>query len=203
MDEDTDMEPACNRCGRQDFSVGMCAIASPMELSKPMGLCDTCHHERMLPTGLLDPPGMDRFGLERFVIAQADTYDDALAELRAGTKQGHWMWFIFPQVAGLGHSSMSQRYAIRSMFEAAAYLRHPVLGPRLEECTTAVMRSYPASAVDVFGDVDALKFRSSMTLFSMTYGGSGNYKDILELHWFDGPDPRSVEIIEGWWAADD
>ena len=108
----------------------------------------------------------DRLG--RFVTAQATTWDAALAELRAGAKHGHWMWFVFPQLAGLGHSPTARHYAIDDLAEARAYLAHPVLGPRLAECAAlAVQASQPGgrTAEQIFGPVDALKLRSSMTLF--------------------------------------
>jgi uncharacterized protein (DUF1810 family) len=106
--------------------------------------------------------------LGRFVDAQnrGGTYAAALAELRAGRKTSHWMWFVFPQVAGLGHSSMAQAYAIGSLQEARAYLAHPVLGPRLLDCVRAVLGHADRSAADVLGGIDALKLRSSMTLFA-------------------------------------
>ena len=106
--------------------------------------------------------------LGRFVDAQdrGGTYAAALAELRAGRKTSHWMWFVFPQVAGLGHSPMAQAYAIGSLQEARAYLAHPVLGPRLLDCVRAVLSHADRSAADVLGGIDALKLRSSMTLFA-------------------------------------
>jgi len=103
--------------------------------------------------------------LDRFVAAQAPVYDRALAELRAGRKRSHWMWFVFPQVAGLGHSEMARRYAIGSAAEARAFLAHPVLGARLLECTEAVLAKRRRDIESILGDVDATKFRSSMTLF--------------------------------------
>ncbi len=107
----------------------------------------------------------DRFDLERFVEAQAGVYDLALGELRAGQKRSHWMWFVFPQIAGLGASPTAQAYAIASLEEARAYLAHPVLGPRLVECVQAVNAAHERSAGDIFGYPDELKFRSSLTLF--------------------------------------
>ena len=103
--------------------------------------------------------------LGRFLLEQAHAYDAALAELRRGRKTGHWMWFIFPQVAGLGISAMAQRYAITSLDEARAYLAHPVLGSRLREASEAVLASTATTAVDLLGPTDAKKLRSSMTLF--------------------------------------
>jgi uncharacterized protein (DUF1810 family) len=106
------------------------------------------------------------FDLDRFVRAQASVYPVALAELRAGRKQSHWMWFVFPQLAGLGRSEMSVRYAIGSLDEARAYLDHPVLGPRLRECASALLATEGRTAEQVLGAVDAMKLCSSMTLFS-------------------------------------
>src|SRR4051794_7666052 len=107
----------------------------------------------------------DPYDLSRFVTAQDGVYPDVVAELRRGRKTGHWMWFIFPQVAGLGRSSMAQRYAIGSLTEARAYLQHPVLGPRLVECATILLGNSDSTAEQILGTVDAMKLRSSMTLF--------------------------------------
>jgi uncharacterized protein (DUF1810 family) len=107
----------------------------------------------------------DPFDLARFVAAQEGAYDDALRELRRGLKTGHWMWYIFPQIAGLGFSQMSQRYAISSVDEARAYLAHPLLGPRLRECAQAVLDHTDRTAEQILGEIDAIKLRSSMTLF--------------------------------------
>jgi uncharacterized protein (DUF1810 family) len=116
-------------------------------------------------TGPADDAGGEVFRLDRFVEAQAPVYDRALAELRRGRKQSHWMWYVFPQLSGLGSSPMAQTYAIGSAQEAGAYLAHPLLGSRLHECTEAVLAHRDASAEQIFGDIDARKFRSSMTLF--------------------------------------
>jgi uncharacterized protein (DUF1810 family) len=105
------------------------------------------------------------FDLERFVATQDPVWDDVLAELRRGRKASHWMWFVFPQVAGLGSSAMSQRYAISSLDEARAYLAHPVLGPRLREVVALVLAAEGRDADEIFGSIDARKLRSSMTLF--------------------------------------
>ena len=114
-------------------------------------------------------------GLERFVEAQRSTYDDALAELSAGSKRNHWMWWIFPQIAGLGRSSTAQRYAIRDAVEARGYLLHPVLGSRLVECTGAMLGwAGRRGAETILGAVDALKFKSSMTLFDAVSDDAGN-----------------------------
>ncbi len=107
---------------------------------------------------------MNEFALDRFVEAQAGVYSAALAELRRGSKESHWMWFVFPQLAGLGRSATALHYAIASLAEARAYLEHPLLGARLRECCEAVL-PHQSSAEQIFGPVDATKFRSSMTLF--------------------------------------
>jgi uncharacterized protein (DUF1810 family) len=123
--------------------------------------------------------------LERFVEAQAPVYDQALGELRAGRKQSHWMWFVFPQIAGLGHSVMAQTYAIQSLEEARAYLAHPLLGSRLRECTQAVVDIEGKSAHEIFGSPDDLKFRSSMTLFAHAAPDERLFRATLEKY-FDG-----------------
>jgi uncharacterized protein (DUF1810 family) len=108
----------------------------------------------------------DPYNLQRFVDAQAPVYEQVLRELRAGRKASHWMWFIFPQIAGLGHSPMAQRFAISGRAEAESYLQHAVLGPRLTECTRLVNQQAGRTIEDILGDIDGLKFRSSMTLFA-------------------------------------
>jgi uncharacterized protein (DUF1810 family) len=136
----------------------------------------------------------DIHGLARFVAAQ-DAYgmfDRALAEIRAGRKVGHWMWFVFPQIAGLGFSETSRFYAIAGLDEARAYLAHPVLGPRLRECTAAVATS-GRSAGEIFGDVDAVKLRSSATLFRRADPHEAVFTQVLDA-FFDGvadPDTES------------
>ena len=107
----------------------------------------------------------DPYDLNRFVQAQQDVFEAARAELLRGRKASHWMWFVFPQIAGLGHSPMARRYAIGSLGEARAYHAHPILGPRLRELTSIVTALPDSDARTIFGDVDAMKFRSSMTLF--------------------------------------
>jgi uncharacterized protein (DUF1810 family) len=117
--------------------------------------------------------------------------DRVLAELAAGRKRSHWMWFVFPQLAGLGHSSMSQRYAITSLAHARAYLAHPVLGPRLGRCAELVATSTAPSAEAIFGSVDAAKLRSSMTLFELAQPGQVVFRAVLD-RYFDGePDPAT------------
>ncbi len=113
----------------------------------------------------------DPFDLQRFIDAQESVYTSALSELRRGRKRGHWMWFIFPQAHGLGHSAMAKLYAIGSLAEARAYLAHPILGARLRECVEALQDLSTCSAAEVFGDADALKLRSSLTLFALAHGG--------------------------------
>ena len=129
----------------------------------------------------------DGHDLDRFVAAQDDdgTYGRAIAELRAGAKRSHWMWFVLPQIAGLGSSPTARRYAIRSLDEARAYLAHPVLGQRLRE-TAAVVRDAPAADVEaLLGPIDAQKLRSSMTLFARAAPGEPVFQDVLD-RWFDG-----------------
>jgi uncharacterized protein (DUF1810 family) len=109
---------------------------------------------------------IDPYNLQRFVDAQAPVYEQVCAELRAGLKESHWIWFIFPQIAGLGYSPMAQRFAILGRGEAADYLQHPLLGPRLAECTLLVNAHANRDITDMLGEIDAIKFRSSMTLFA-------------------------------------
>jgi uncharacterized protein (DUF1810 family) len=120
------------------------------------------------------------FDLERFVSAQAGVYEGVLDELRRGRKTGHWIWFIFPQVAGLGSSSMSQHYAIGSLDEARAYLAHPVLGTRLRECAGIVLDTQGRTARDIFGSLDAMKVRSCMTLFDRGAPDEPVFAQVLE-----------------------
>jgi uncharacterized protein (DUF1810 family) len=128
----------------------------------------------------------DPFGLERFVGAQdGGVYEQALRELRAGAKRGHWMWFVFPQVAGLGRSSTAQHYALAGLEEARAYLAHPVLGPRLVECAQTLLELSGRDPVRVLGSVDAVKLRSSMTLFEAAAPDERVFAEVLE-RWFDG-----------------
>lgn len=127
----------------------------------------------------------DPFDLSRFLTAQAPIFDTALEELRAGRKQSHWMWFIFPQLRGLGHSSMAQFYGMGSLDEARAYLAHPVLGPRLALVTQAVQASQSRSLNAIFGSPDDMKFRSCMTLFSLAAGGANPFGEAL-VRWCDG-----------------
>ncbi len=136
----------------------------------------------------------DRFDLNRFVAAQAGVYDRALAELTAGQKRSHWMWFVFPQLAGLGSSPMAQRYAISSGEEARAYLDHPLLGPRYAACVAA-LDALPrdATARGVFGDVDALKLGSSLTLFAAARPSAS--LDAAIVRWCGAPDARTLALL--------
>ena len=124
-----------------------------------------------------------QFDLNRFLAAQQDVYDGVLAELRRGRKTGHWIWFIFPQVAGLGSSAMSQRFAIGSLDEARAYLAHPVLGARLRECAGFVLATKERTAEEIFGSLDAMKVRSCLTLFHRAAPDEPVFADVLDRHY--------------------
>ncbi|HKR88700.1 MAG TPA: DUF1810 domain-containing protein [Phenylobacterium sp.] len=137
----------------------------------------------------------DAFDLQRFVDAQARNYDDALAELRAGRKTSHWMWYVFPQVAGLGSSAMAQTYAIGSLAEAQAYLAHPVLGARLRDCLAAVLAVRGRSAHEIFGSPDDLKFRSSLTLFAQAAPANPQFRQGLERYFGGEADPATLQIL--------
>lgn len=137
----------------------------------------------------------DSYDLDRFVEAQKGNYDQAIAELRAGSKQSHWMWYVFPQLAGLGQSSMSIRYAIRSGGEARAYLDHPVLRRRLIECAETVLAIENRSAHDIFGSPDDSKLRSSATLFAHVSPQHSVFERILEKYFNNEPDPRTLEKL--------
>jgi uncharacterized protein (DUF1810 family) len=134
--------------------------------------------------------------LERFVSAQDGVYPEALAELKAGRKRTHWMWFVFPQIAGLGASATAQRYAIASLDMARAYLAHPVLGPRLRECARTLLAIDGRSATDIFGYPDDLKLRSSMTLFARAADDPEVFEAVLD-RYYDGPDQRTLERLTG------
>ena len=132
--------------------------------------------------------------LERFVEAQAPAYPTALAELTAGRKRSHWMWFVFPQLAGLGRSAMAQRYAIASLDEAHAYLKHPVLGARLRECAS-VVAGLADDPVTVFGPTDAVKLRSSMTLFLRASPDEPVFAEVLDRHFGGTPDEATERLL--------
>ncbi len=133
--------------------------------------------------------------LERFVAAQADTYAGALVELRHGAKRGHWMWWIFPQIAGLGRSGTAQHYAIASATEARDYLAHPVLGPRLIEATQAVTAAN-GSAIEIFGPIDAMKLRSSLTLFAAVADDATPFIAALERFFSGERDANTLALLE-------
>jgi uncharacterized protein (DUF1810 family) len=137
------------------------------------------------------------FDLERFVRAQDDggTYESAVAELRSGRKRSHWMWFVFPQVAGLGSSPMAQHFALSGLDEARAYLAHPVLGPRLVEAARVLTGLPGGDPVAVFGPVDALKLRSSMTLFARAADGEAVFAGVLAQYYGGAEDPATLSRI--------
>lgn len=142
-------------------------------------------------TGVADP-----FDLGRFLSAQDDIYADALQELRAGRKRSHWMWFVFPQIDGLGRSATARRYAIKSLDEAREYLRHPVLGARLLECATAVNHLQGRTVHQIFGSPDDMKFCSSMTLFELIAGPDSEFSLALDKYCAGRRDPATLELIQ-------
>jgi len=138
----------------------------------------------------------DPHDLQRFVDAQYPVFVQARSELRAGQKQGHWMWFIFPQLKGLGHSQLASRYGIASRQEAEAYLKHPTLGPRLIECSQLVNQVDDRSIDEILGYPDNLKFRSSMTLFALVSPDDHVFQQALEKYFAGQFDPRTVDIMK-------
>lgn len=145
----------------------------------------------------------DEHDLRRFVDAQARDYDRALSEIRAGQKRSHWMWYVFPQYDGLGRSPTARRFAIRSLAEADAYLRHPILGPRLIECAAALLDLEGRSAHEIFGSPDDAKLRSSATLFSLVAPPGSVFHRILERYFAGQPDRRTLELVEAGAPTDD
>jgi uncharacterized protein (DUF1810 family) len=137
----------------------------------------------------------DPFDLDRFLSAQAGVFPQVLAELGAGQKRSHWIWFIFPQMKGLGSSSHSHFYGIGSLEEATAYWRHPVLGPRLEQCTRLVNLVETRPIQQILGSPDDLKFRSSMTLFSRAASDTSVFNDALVRYFGGQPDPLTLELL--------
>ena len=137
----------------------------------------------------------DQFDLQRFVDAQDRGYDAVLGELRSGKKRSHWIWFIFPQLRGLGRSPTAMRYGISSLEEARAYLEHDVLGPRLRECTRLVARIDGRSADEIFGWPDNLKVRSSMTLFARATDDDAEFRAVLDKFYDGEDDPATVELL--------
>ncbi len=138
----------------------------------------------------------DPFNLQRFVDAQATAYRQVCEELRAGRKRSHWIWFIFPQIRGLGHSEMAQHYGVSSRQEAEAYLAHPVLGARLRECTRLVVEVEGRSVDQIFGDPDNLKFRSSMSLFASAAPDEPLFRQALQKYFGGQLDPNTVALLK-------
>ena len=144
------------------------------------------------------PAEGDPYDLQRFVVAQARTYARARDELQAGRKQSHWMWFIFPQVEGLGHSAMARKYAIADLDEARAYLAHPVLGARLRECAGILLGVEGRSATQIFGSPDDMKLCSSMTLFAAVDEASDSpFPQVLDKYYGGRVDERTLAILDG------
>ena len=139
----------------------------------------------------------DRFNLVRFIEAQDPVYARVCSELRQGRKVSHWMWFVFPQIEGLGRSGMARKFAISSLEEARAYLDHPVLGPRLRECTRLVCQISETTIQEIFGSPDDMKFRSCMTLFSRADGDDGIFQEALNKFFSEEPDELTLERIRG------
>jgi uncharacterized protein (DUF1810 family) len=140
---------------------------------------------------------VDPYNLERFVAAQAGAYDTAVAELRNGCKQSHWMWYVFPQLAGLGHSARAQHYGITGLDEARAYLAHPVLGARLQECAAVLEGLGPGlTASSIFGYPDDLKLRSSLTLFARAAGPGSIFGRLLDKYFAGQPDDLTVALLQ-------
>lgn len=135
--------------------------------------------------------------LDRFVRAQEGVFDGALAELAAGRKRGHWIWFVLPQLRGLGRSAMAHAYGLDGRAEAAAYAAHPVLGPRLVACVRALLGHRDRSAVAMLGDVDALKFRSCLTLFAAAAPGEPVFREALGVFFAGEPDARTLALLDG------
>lgn len=137
----------------------------------------------------------DPYNLDRFVQVQEPVMAQVLAEMAAGRKRTHWMWFVFPQLAGLGHSAMAQRYALESLDEARAYLAHPVLGPRLVRCAGLVNSAEGRTINAILGSPDDLKFHSSMTLFALAQPGEVVFRQALDAHFGGAMDPMTVEKV--------
>ena len=141
------------------------------------------------------PHANDPFDLGRFLTAQEDDYDRALAEIKSGRKRTHWMWYIFPQYDGLGFSPTSRRYAIKSVAEAKAYLEHPVLGPRLVECAEAVLLVEGRSAFEMFGSPDDMKLRSCATLFASVSPAGSVFDRLLESYFQGKGDDKTLRLL--------
>jgi uncharacterized protein (DUF1810 family) len=141
------------------------------------------------------PDGNDPFDLERYITAQRGTYEDALNELRFGQKEGHWMWFIFPQIQGLGISETAKHFAIKGLAEASAYIEHPILGPRLIKCSSAVLGIDGSSAAEIFGHPDDIKLKSSMTLFAQVAEGGSIFSKVLAKYFSGQLDTGTIKIL--------
>lgn len=141
----------------------------------------------------------DPFDLGRFVAAQERAYPQVCVELAAGRKLSHWMWFIFPQLDGLGTSPTARRYALTGVAEARAYLNHGMLGPRLRECTSLVNAVRGSTALQIFGAPDDLKFRSCMTLFALAAGDEGVFREALARYSDGEPDPQTLQLLRSGW----
>lgn len=142
-----------------------------------------------------DDSAADPHDLKRFVQAQVGIYEQALAEIQAGRKRSHWMWFIFPQLDGLGFSSMSRRYSIKSLKEADSYLRHPLLGPRLIESAGAALGVEGRSALDIFGSPDDMKLRSCATLFAQISPAGSVFHQLLDLYFGGQRDDQTLRLL--------
>ena len=140
----------------------------------------------------------DPYNLQRFIAAQDANYEMVIKELKAGQKKSHWMWYIFPQIAGLGHSATAQKFAIHSKEEAVAYITHPVLGIRLKECAQIVVNIENRTAREIFGYPDDLKFRSSMTLFHYVARNEPIFQEALTKYYAGEPDRLTIEACKHW-----
>jgi len=145
---------------------------------------------------ILDADG-DPHDLARFVEAQERDFVRALSEIASGQKRSHWMWYVFPQVDGLGSSAMSRHYAIKSLAEAEAYLRHPVLGPRLRQCAEAVLAVDGRSAHDIFGSPDDMKLRACATLFARVSPDGSVFHRVIDTFWQGAPDAKTLALLDG------
>ena len=139
----------------------------------------------------------DPFNLSRFLTAQERTYDRALSELKRGEKESHWMWFIFPQIDGLGHSETAKKYAIKSRQEAEAYLQHPVLGQRLVQCSEALLKIQGRTASEIMGYPDDLKLNSSMTLFASISKAGSVFHQAIDRYFQGQTDRRTLDLLAG------
>lgn len=137
----------------------------------------------------------DTYNLDRFLQAQEDIYESVITDLKNGNKKSHWMWYIFPQIKGLGLSPLSVKYSLSSLEEAREYLKHPILGPRLRECTTILLKLNGKSAIQIFGNLDALKLKSSMTVFSVAEKGENIFDSLIDKYFEGSKDLRTLELM--------